>query len=90
MRDSTDPDSQTPQDLAVNAAHEYIKKTKEWADEDFHIEVLRTEGTDDAPVLVLEVAHHDDLKGIRKGGGKSVQLYVDVKKRSVINELAYQ
>lgn len=92
MKDSSDSAksaSQTPEDRAIGIAREYITKKKGWSDEEFHLEVIRTEGTHDAPVVVLDAVNKEDLKG-HKGGGKSLQLHVDVKTGSVTKELGYQ
>ena len=78
------------EDAAIEVARQYVKTTKQWREKEFHMEFLRREGTAGSPVMVIDAVHHDDLQPDHKGGGKSVQLHVDLKERRVTKELAYQ
>lgn len=69
---------------------DYVRSKKGWAEGDYHLEFLREEGCPDAPVLVWDAVHHDDLKEGGRGPSRSVQLHVALKRREVVKELAYQ
>ena len=90
MEDASKLESQGPQDAALEVARQYVKTTKQWPETEFHLEFLRQEGTAESPVLIIDAVHHDDLQPVKKGGGKSVQLHVDMNERRVTKELAYQ
>ena len=90
VEDAAKPKSLSPQDAAIEVARAYVNATKQWPETEFHLEFLRQEGTAESPVMVIDAVHHDDLRSDQKGGGKSVQIHVDMKERRVAKELAYQ
>ena len=90
MEDASKLDPQGPHAAALETARQYVRTTKQWPEEEYHLEFLRTEGSEDAPLAIIDAVHHDDLQPNKKGGGKSVQLHVDVRQQRVIKELAYQ
>ena len=90
VEDRSKSESQRPQDTAIEVARKYVNTAKQWPETEFHLEVLRQEGTAESPVVVIDAVHHDDLRSNQKGGGKSVQLHVDLRVGRVVKELAYQ
>ena len=90
MEAAAKPQSPVPQDAAIEIARQYVEATKQWPETDFHLEFLRQEGTAESPIMVIDAVHHDDLRSDQKGGGKSVQLHVDLRENRVAKELAYQ
>jgi hypothetical protein len=73
----------------VGFAKQYARDKKGWKDEDVEVVFEREQGDN----IVLKLIHKDDknqgAKGIA-GGGKSVQVWVDVKEMKVVRELHYQ
>lgn len=90
MEDTSKPDAQDSQAAALETARQYVITAKQWPEADFHVEFLRTEGSEDAPLAIIDAVHHDDLQPNKKGGGKSVQLHIDLRQQRVTKELAYQ
>ena len=78
------------QERAFQTARDYIQSAKRWPEADYHLEFLRLEGDPAAPVVILDAVHHDDLHARKRGGGKSVQLHIDLRGRRIVKELAYQ
>jgi hypothetical protein len=76
--------------MVEQMVHEYLQSTKQWAQNDYHLEFLRREGDPASPVVVLDAVHHDDLHARKRGGSKSVQLHVDLQSQRIVKELAYQ
>lgn len=69
-------------------AKEYIAQKKGWADAEYT--VRHTDKRDRAGHLIVNISHRDDLALAIPGGGKSVELHIDVKARRVVQELRFQ
>ena len=82
-------EEQTKQ-LAVKAAHHYLQTVKQWRQEEYHLEFVNIKDMEGMSVVVLEGIHEADLNNRQRGGGQSVQLYVDAQSHRVLRELAYQ
>ena len=78
--------NQKDEDVARQVAHDYIRETKKWKEDEFRIEVV-SEKKDH--LVVVDAVHLDDVRG-EKGSNKSVQLHVDTVKKVVVKELGYQ
>ncbi len=75
-------------DQSVEIVKNYIRTHKQWAVDAYDIDP-NPKTTADGNLLVT-VVHHDDLKVDRPGGGKSIQLAIDVKQGLVVREFAFQ
>lgn len=76
--------TQSVDQIAEEVAHAYVTQVKKWPADDYHLEILRRDID-----IVVDAVHKDDLTG-SKSPNKSVQLHIDVKRRAVVKELAYQ
>lgn len=86
---SSDVLEKTEQATKEIAKH-YLQTVKQWNSEEYSLELIRMEGTADAPIAVLEGIYLDDLRLPQRGSGQSVQLKVDARNCKVLQELAYQ
>lgn len=66
----------------------YIEGSKKWTADQYNIQY--TGRTDDAGHLIINIVHKDDPNIVHPGGSKSIQLFVDLKRKEVIKELAFQ
>jgi hypothetical protein len=67
---------------------EYVCITKKWQDDDYQIDfsyAREKEGN-----YLVTVVHKADLDNPIPGGGKSIQLRIDLRNKKVIQELAFQ
>jgi hypothetical protein len=88
LRRLAPPVSGSSQDVAFQVAREYVAANESWPDSDYTLEDTHTEDKDGN--LVINVIHKDDLKAQTPGGGKSVELHVDLGKRRVAKVLHFQ
>jgi hypothetical protein len=66
----------------------YISKKKGWGENDYRI--VPSRGQDMEPTVIVMVVHKEDEMQAKPGGGKSLELYVDLEKKQVVRELGYQ
>jgi hypothetical protein len=71
----------------VEAAAVAHAAAKGWKRGEYEIEIV---GTDADGNAVVTLAHGDDKRAARPGGGKSVSLRIDPKTYRVVRELAFQ
>ena len=71
----------------VEAAAIAHASAKGWKRSDYEIEIVGTDGDGNA---VVTLAHADDKRAPRPGGGRSVSLRIDPKAYRVVRELAFQ
>src|SRR5712692_8171771 len=76
----------TVQELATQIARDHIHSSKRWPEKDFHVEVLRSEGSPSSPIIIVDAVHHDDLNLEGRGSTSSVQLHIDLNARRVLKE----
>lgn len=76
--------------IAVEVAHGYLQSVKCWMPNDYLLEDVEPAKTGEASTIVLDGIYKADLHADQRGGGQSVQLYVDTQSRQVLHELAYQ
>ena len=76
--------------IAVEVAHGYLQSVKCWMPDDYSLEIIGQAKEGEASTIVLDGIYEADLHANQRGGGQSVQLYVDTKSRQVLRELAYQ
>lgn len=69
-------------------AKEYITRQKGWADTEYT--VRHTDKRDRVGHLIVNISHRDDVALAVPGGGKSVELHIDVNARRVVQELRFQ
>ena len=77
-------------EIAVEVAHCYLQKVKCWTPEEYTLAVVGVSKFENMSVIVLDGIYEADLHADQRGGGKSVQLYVDTQNGQVLRELAYQ
>ncbi len=67
----------------------YISKKHNWPEHDYVIKPKNI--TDDSGNIIVHVIHKHDRKnrGIA-GGGKSIELYINLEKKTVVLELGFQ
>ena len=70
-------------------AQDYLR-AKGWKEADYQLEFLREEPGTAARLIVLDAVHASDLASPSRGPSRSVQLTIDLGKRKVVKELAYQ
>lgn len=75
---------------AFAVANQYLQAVKQWKPEEYGLEFVRVEGDPAAPIVILDAVHTADLQARQRGGGRSVQLVIDLRARKVVRELAYQ
>lgn len=75
---------------AFAVADQYLRTVKHWMEEEYSLETIRVEGDPNASVVILDAVYVADANSSQRGGGKSVQLAVDLRKQKVVRELAYQ
>lgn len=72
-------------EIAIEVGREYVTTVKRWKDNEFDIQMVEERPGN---IVVVDAVHADDL--LAKGSNKSIQLHINVVRRSVIKELAYQ
>lgn len=75
--------------MTEEIATKYAIETKGWKMGDFEVEVLDGETSPEPGTIVADLVHVEDLQG-KIGGGKSVQLQIDLNSKKVVKELAFQ
>jgi hypothetical protein len=88
LRRPSSPRSAGAQDPAAVVAREYITAEEGWPASAYTVEDTHTR--DGEGNLIVNVIHEDDRKTLTPGGGKSVQLHVDMGKRRVVKVLHSQ
>ncbi len=78
--------AQAPARRVVEVIHEYVGRTRAWDRGQYRIEEKGNEGG----LEVYWVAHSDDEKLRRPGGGKSFAVHYDPWRQVVAKELAFQ
>ena len=78
--------NQHDDEVALQVAHDYVVHVKKWKTDQFRLEVTAHKPNN---IVTVDAVHVDDLRG-EKGVNKSIQIQVDVVKRIVTNELAFQ
>lgn len=80
--------AQEPAEEAVlrQIVAKYISDNKNWRAEDYVVRRSRQDGD----IVVFSVIHRDDETALVPGGGKSVELHVDVLTKKVARELGFQ
>jgi len=73
---------------AVAIAREYIMAKEGWSPDAYMVKDTSTR--DRAGNLIVNVIHKDDLKPPTVGGGKSVQLHIDMEGQRVVKILHFQ
>jgi len=68
---------------------EYVEKTKNWPTDTYDIEYVQEDGSQDH-TIVINIKHRDDARATFPGGGKSIQLHIDVTKRKIVKEYGFQ
>ena len=75
-------------DPAAVVARDYATEKEGWPESDYTVE--NTHRWDNEGNLIVNVIHNDDLKSPMAGGGKSVELHIDMGKRRVATVLHFQ
>jgi hypothetical protein len=88
LRRPAPPGSGSSENLAIQVAREYVAANESWPESDYTVEDTHTQDNDGN--LVISIIHKDDLKGLTPGGGKSVELHIDLGKRRVVKVLHFQ
>ncbi len=71
---------------AVEVVHDYVSKSRSWNRSDYRVEEKGREGN----LIVYWIVHLDDERAPVPGGGKSLAVRYDSRKRQVVKELAFQ
>ena len=74
-------------EIVIEVASAYARSEKGWKTAGFHVDVKRRQ---DDQTIVANVVYEHGLKGLRKGGGKSVELWVNIESKKVTRELGFQ
>jgi hypothetical protein len=83
------PSSEGLDDPATLIAREYIAAKENWQASAYTVE--NTQKLDSEGNVIVNVVHKDDLdRGYCVGGGKSLELHVDLRKRQVAKVLHFQ
>jgi hypothetical protein len=75
-------------DEITRLVRDFLSAEKKWDENAYRI--VDTDRRDEAGNYIVDVIHEDDEKSAVAGGGKSVRLHVDVKKKKVVKELHFQ
>ncbi len=88
MRHAGTPNAVGRENRATAVAREYVTAKEGWPATSYVIE--NTGELDANGNLIVNVIHEDDTKGDYVGGGKSVQLHIDIGRRQVVKVLHFQ
>jgi hypothetical protein len=70
-------------------ANNYVSKHKQWPANQYHLDNIG--GNSDGHTYKIDVIHNEDqVPSLNAGGGKSMQLIIDMEKGKVISELYFQ
>jgi hypothetical protein len=75
-------------DLPSRVARDYIRENEGWLDAAYTVE--NAPSRDSEGNAVVTVVHKDDLKARHPGGGKSLELHIDLQKKQVVKVLHFQ
>jgi hypothetical protein len=78
------------QQAALAIAHQYLQIVKGWRTEEYSLEAIRMEGDQETPVVIFDGIYLADLHSNERGGGESVQLFIDLCQQKVVRVQAYQ
>ena len=67
----------------ITAVHKYVAERKGWKRSEYRVEINRQEGR----CIVFDVLFLADLERHYPGGGDSVELYYDVDRHAIVQEL---
>jgi hypothetical protein len=76
--------------LALQVARTYLQSAKQWSESQYRLEIQQETGDAASRVVIVDAIHEEDRRASRRGGGKSVQLHIDLIRQAVVKELAYQ
>ncbi len=68
-------------------SQDYIANKKDWDTSVYEVEMVRRQ---EDGLIVVDIVHEDDLKGIKGQPSKSIQLVINPKLETVEKELAFQ
>jgi hypothetical protein len=71
---------------AIGVIRQYITEHKRWKPTDYRIEEDRHEGR----YVVYTVLYLADAKMLYPGGGESIEVYYDPRRRKIVKELGFQ
>jgi hypothetical protein len=75
---------------AIRIAQTYIESKKHWLENEYRLQVFRSEGDPGSAIVVVDAVHREDSTPGARGSGKSVQLHIDLRNQTVLRELGYQ
>ena len=87
-RPGTQRSPRAQDDPAAVVAREYVTAKEGWPASAYTVE--NTHARDDEGHLIVNVVHKDDLNSLTVGGGKSLELHIDVEKWRVAKVLHFQ
>ena len=78
------------QQEALKVANLYLQSVKGWKVDDYYLEAIGLKGEAEMSVAIVDGIYLADLNSQQRGSGQSVQLSIDLMRRAVVCELAYQ
>jgi len=70
----------------VEIASNYALKAKHWQRTEFEVKMVHNDGQ----IAVVNINHADDKSLRVPGGGKSIQVEIDIVQKRVVRELGFQ
>jgi hypothetical protein len=80
--------SRSSDDLPSSVARDYIAEKEGWPDAAYTVE--NTWRRDDEGNVIVNVVHKEDLKSHSVGGGKSLEMHIDLQRKEVVKVLHFQ
>jgi hypothetical protein len=72
--------------LVEQLATEYLQ-SKGWQESDYILEIPRQQS---GMNIVVDAIHKDDLQSRSRGGGRSLQIHINLSEKKVTKELSFQ